>query len=120
MTDFETLMYEALGEDISWRLFWLDHNLVSTGRHGSFESAAAWNWVSSKWDEDRHGDHEHCAGCLRTIWCRPKEKAGSTDIGWFDYEDTALWTDTLCVECHQILLDIRDGVIIPVPKRSVR
>jgi len=118
VNEFKSLNYEALGEDISWRLFWLNRNLVTFGQHSSLESAGDWNWVGLKWDDEKHGDHEHCAGCMMTIWSRPNEKADSTEFGWFDYEDTELWRDTLCNNCHQILLDIRDGVIIPVPKHG--
>lgn len=117
MIEFETLIYKPLDEDISWRLYFLNHHLVTFGQHESLDLAAVWNWVSLKWDDDKHGDHEHCAGCWRTIWSRPKEKEDSADFGWFDYENTELWRDTLCNECHQILRDIHSGMIVPVPKR---
>ena len=102
----------ALGEDIAWRIEFMERHLglMSAPRDVPRFKAAA--YVPRPGD-----DHDHCAGC----WCKFMV-AGDEDTirdgycGTWPERGTTVW---LCADCRRILQDVLDGRIRPWSNDSV-
>jgi hypothetical protein len=92
-----------LGEDVSWRFWWMHHNLdvlPNIGPHELTFERKTWTRPEPEWD------HDHCAGCFARF--TDLEIPDSHQIGWATRWGERI-EEWLCDDCHRLLQDAANG-----------